>query len=86
MAGRKKNPAQTDATRNAVMEKSYELFSEKSIEKVTIAEIARASGYGDMTVYRYFPTKPMLVVAVATWKWGQLYREVVEKAYHHFSS
>ena len=79
MAGRKKNPIQTDATRHTIIEKSYELFSTKSIEKVTMTEIARASGYGDMTVYRYFPTKPMLVVAAATWKWGQFYEEVAKK-------
>ncbi len=78
MAGRKKDPAQTAATRQAIIEKSYELFSTKSIEKVTMAEIARASGFGDMTIYRYFPTKPILVVAAAAWKWGQFYEEVVE--------
>ncbi len=69
--GRKKNPAQTAATRNNLIEKSYELFSTNTIESVTMSEIAKASGYGEITLYRYFPTKPMLVIAAATWKWEQ---------------
>ena len=74
-AGRKKNPAQTAATRNTFLEKSYELFSEKTIESVTMSEIAKVSGYKDMTLYRYFPSKPILVVAVATWKWEHFREE-----------
>ena len=73
--GRKKNPAQTAATRNNLIEKSYELFSMNTIESVTMSEIAKASGYGEITLYRYFPTKPMLVIAVATWKWEQFREE-----------
>ncbi len=74
-AGRKKDPVKTAATRNTFLEKSYELFSSRNIESVTMSEIARASGYNDMTLYRYFPTKPNLAVAVATWKWGQFQEE-----------
>ena len=70
-AGRKKDPVKTAATRNTFLEKSYELFSAGTIESVTMSEIAKASGYNDMTLYRYFPSKPVLVVAVATWKWEQ---------------
>lgn len=77
--GRKKNPAQTAATRNNLIEKSYELFSMNTIESVTMSEIAKASGYGEITLYRYFPSKPILVVAVATWIWEQTIRENVER-------
>ena len=75
MAGRKKNPAQTEATRRTFLEKSFELFGEKSIESVTMSQIAKASGFRDMTLYRYFPSKPILVVAVATWKWQKFLEE-----------
>ena len=75
MAGRKKNPEQTAATWNTFLEKSYELFVTRSIESLTMSEIAKASGYSEMTLYRYFPSKPILVVAVATWKWGQFQEE-----------
>ncbi|MCR4907424.1 MAG: TetR/AcrR family transcriptional regulator [Lachnospiraceae bacterium] len=73
-----KSPAKTTATRNIFLEKSYELFSTKTIESVTMAEIAKASGYRNMTLYRYFPTKPILVVAVSAWKWDQFAKEIWE--------
>ena len=73
--GRKKNPEQTAATRKTLIEKSYELFSGKSIEAVSMSEIAKTSGFGDITVYRYFPSKPILVVEVAAWKWAQFKEE-----------
>ena len=75
MAGRKKNPAQTEATRRAFLEKAYELFSTKNIESVSMIEIAKASGYGTITLYRYYSTKSALVVAAAVWKWGEYLRE-----------
>ncbi len=74
--GKGKSPAKTAATRNTFLEKSYELFSSKTIESVTMAEIASESGYRNMTLYRYFPTKASLVVAVSAWKWDQLAGEI----------
>ena len=53
------------------MEKAYELFSTRNIETVSMIEIAKESGYGTITLYRYYSTKPILVVAVAAWKWGE---------------
>ena len=80
MAGRKKNPMQTKATRTAFLEKAYELFSSKNIESVSMVEIAKKSGYGTITLYRYYSTKPILVVAVAVWKWGEYLREQEERS------
>ena len=51
------------------------LFSEKSIETVTLTQVAEAAGYGQTTMYRYFDKKPGFVVAVATWKWEQFQEE-----------
>lgn len=76
MAGRKKDPIQTAATRNAFLEKSYELFVEKTIETVSMIEIAKACGNGTITLYRYYSTKPKLVVAVAAWKWDEFAKEI----------
>jgi AcrR family transcriptional regulator len=76
--GRKKNPEQTTATRNKFLETSFNLFVSKNIESVTMSQIAKASGYRDMTLYRYFPSKPILVVAVASWKWEQFQRAMLE--------
>lgn len=60
--------------RKVFLEKGFELFSEKTIEAVSMQDVADASTYGVATLYRYFGSKPGLVVAVATWKWEQ-YRE-----------
>ena len=75
VAGRKKDQTRTELTRNTFLEKSYELFSSRTIESVTMSEIAKASGFKDMTLYRYFQSKPILVVAVATWKWKKVWEE-----------
>ncbi len=76
MAGRRKNPAQTEATRTAFLEKSCELFAARDIESVSMAEIARACGYGTITLYRYYSAKPKLVVAAAAWKWERFAGEI----------
>ena len=70
MAGRK-NPAKTEATRQKLLEASYVLFTSKNIESVSMEQAANAAGFGVATLYRYYSTKPKLVVAVATWKWGR---------------
>lgn len=72
MAGRKKDPIATKATRQKILETAFALFSQKNIESVSMGEIAKACGIATMTVYRYFSTKPKLAVAVATWKWASL--------------
>lgn len=72
MAGRKKDPIATEATRQRILETGFALFSQRNVESVSMGEIAKASGVAVMTVYRYFSAKPKLVVAVATWKWASL--------------
>lgn len=61
--------------RNAFLEKGFELFSQHSIESVTLKDVAEASGYGMATIYRYFKVKPAFVVEVATKKWEQFQEE-----------
>ena len=57
-----------------ILEAGYRLFSEKSIDRVTIPEVAEASGVGRATVYRYYPTKLDLVVAIGAWTWDEYIR------------
>ena len=52
-----------------ILETAYALFSERGIVPVTISDIARASGVGRVTVFRYFTTKLDLVIAVGAWQW-----------------
>ena len=57
--------------RQHILETAYDLFSERGVIPVTIADIAGASGVGRATVFRYFTTKLDLVVAIGTWKWEE---------------
>ena len=61
--------------RKAFMEKGFELFSEKSIEAVTLQDVANASGSGIATLYRYFSTKPGLLMEISAWKWGEFFEQ-----------
>ena len=67
--------AQMEIKRNDFLKTGFRLFSEKSIETVTLTQVAEAAGYGQTTMYRYFDKKPGFVVAVATWKWEQFQEE-----------
>ena len=69
MRDKEKDAAQMAAKRKIMLETAYNLFSDKSIDAVSMADIARETGYGNTTLHRYFKTKTDLVVAVATWKW-----------------
>lgn len=48
-------------TRQVIAETARGLFSERGFERVTVAEIARAAGVAEKTVFNYFPTKEDLV-------------------------
>ena len=52
-----------------ILEAGFRLFAEKGIEQVTMTDIAEASKVGRMTLFRYFPSKTELVIAISTWKW-----------------
>ena len=56
------------------------IFSQKSIEAVTMQEIADACSLGIATVYRYFRTKTALVIAIGIDIWKK-YADEVEKMY-----
>ena len=59
-------PQRADAARNRsrVLEVAYDTFAEEGLG-APIDEIARRAGVGAGTVYRHFPTKEALFVAVA---------------------
>ena len=54
-----------DAKLNFILGVARELLLEQSIESVTMRDIAKASGVGEATVYRYFSKKENIVIAVA---------------------
>ena len=68
-------PEEMKIRRNTFLEKGFELFSEKSIEAVTLQDVAKASGAGVATLYRYFSSKPGFLVEMAAWKWGGFFEQ-----------
>ena len=57
--------------RQRILEVGFKMFSEKGIVPVTMPDIARESGVGRATLYRYYATKLDLVIAIGTWKWQE---------------
>src|SRR5689334_14712218 len=53
-----------DATRARILDAARALFSGKGIDKVTIAEIARAAGVAGSTVYALFASKAGILRAL----------------------
>ena len=49
------------ATREAIARAAMALFGEQGYDSVTVAEVARASGVSEKTVFNYFPAKEDLV-------------------------
>ena len=80
MRNREKDAAEMAERRARLLEAGFRLFAARSIEAVTLTEIAAEAGVGIVTLYRYFKTKPDLVIELATKKWAEYYAEV-EKAY-----
>jgi len=52
-----------------ILESAFRLFAENTIEKVKLTEVAAAAGIGIASLYRCYPSKPELVMAVNTWAW-----------------
>ena len=50
----KKQPEVTDRTRQALVGAFCSLYTQKPIEKITVQEITRLSGYNRSTFYQYF--------------------------------
>lgn len=71
---------QAEQTRGRILDAAYGAFSERSIESVTMAEVARAAGVGVATVYRYYPTKPDLAAAVSARVWRAYSGEAMRDA------
>jgi len=68
-------PQVVERRRIDVMEKGFKMFAERSIESVSMQQIADHVGCGIATLYRYFDKKQGYVVAIATWKWEQFQKE-----------
>ncbi len=62
--------------REQMLETGLRLFGEKGIEQVRMQDVADACGIGIATLYRYFNTKLVFVIAIGAKKWGEFFEEV----------
>ena len=63
------NALQKEVTRQRILEAGFRIFAEKSIDKVTMNDVAEAAGIGVATVYRYYGSKTLLVQAISARVW-----------------
>lgn len=65
-----KDAAEMAAKNQRILENGFRVFAENSIENVTMNDVAKAAGVAISSLYRYYSTKPKLVMAVGTWAWS----------------
>lgn len=63
-----------EATHQALIEASVRLISEKGVEALSVAALARAVGMNRATVYYHFADRERLLEAVSAWSSEQLTR------------
>lgn len=71
MRNTEKDEIEMAAKREAMLTEGFRLFSENGIEPVSMQQVADACGVGVATLYRYFNTKLLLVIAIGTKKWEE---------------
>ncbi len=71
-----KDEIEMSARREQMLETGLRMFGEKGIEQVRMQDVADACGIGIATLYRYFNTKLIFVIAIGAKKWGEFFEEV----------
>ena len=66
-------------TNQRILAGAYRAFAERTIEGNTMNDVAKEAGLGVASVYRYYPTKPDLVLGVSAWAWEKFYKEYVDR-------
>ena len=80
MRDARKDAIEMAARRERLLEAGFRLMAARTIEAVTLQEIADEAKIGIATLYRYFKAKPDLVIEIGTNIWKRYYVEV-EKEY-----
>jgi AcrR family transcriptional regulator len=57
-------PRETATSHEAILSAVYDLLQEKSVRDLTIEEVARQAGVGKPTIYKWWPSKAALVMAM----------------------
>ena len=58
-----------ETNRIKILRTGYRLFVKRTIDGVSLDEVAKASRIGVATLYRYFGSKTDLVIEIFVWKW-----------------
>ena len=80
MRDARKDAIEMAARRERLLEAGFRLMSARTIEAVTLQQIADEARIGIATLYRYFKAKPDLVIEIGTNIWKRYYVDV-EKEY-----
>ena len=75
MRNQERDAIEMASKRERILEAGFRLFSQNTISTVSMNNVADACGVGVATVYRYYRTKPALVMAIATWLWNNYVRD-----------
>lgn len=67
------------AKNRRILENGFRLFAERGIETVKLTDIAKAAGIGIASLYRYYSSKPELVLAISTWAMDKYIEENARK-------
>ena len=78
MRNTEKDFAEMSERREAMLGTGFRLFAENGIEHVSMQQVADACGVGVATLYRYFNTKLVFVIAIGTRKWDDYLKYVRE--------
>ncbi len=70
-----KDAIEMAAKNQRILENGFRIFAENTIERVTMLDVAKAAGIAVSSLYRYYGTKPRLVLAISTWAWENYARE-----------
>ena len=71
MSKTQKQKEKEAALKQKIIDAAFQIFVEKKIEAVSMGEIAEAAGVGRATLFRYYPNKLELVIAVCAAKWKE---------------
>ncbi len=69
MRNTEKDAVEMAERRKMILDAGFRLFAEKTIDPVSMNEVAKAAGVGIATLYRYYSTKQELVLAISTRVW-----------------
>ena len=61
-------------TKQKIIETAFHVFAERTIDAVSMTDIAKTAGLAMTTVYVYYSSKEPLIMDISTWAWDQYIR------------